>query len=153
MILPRDDFAHVLRATPLVSIDLIVRDESGRVLVGLRRNRPAQGYWFVPGGRIHKDEILDAAFLRISKDELGRSFSRGDATLLGVYEHLYDDNALEIPGVSTHYVVLGHELRVEAGSLVLPGGQHDGFRWMEVEALLGDPVVHANTKAYFAESV
>jgi colanic acid biosynthesis protein WcaH len=33
-----------------VSIDLIVRDADGRVLLGLRNNRPARDWWFVPGG-------------------------------------------------------------------------------------------------------
>ncbi|MCX2934610.1 GDP-mannose mannosyl hydrolase [Mycobacterium sp. CVI_P3] len=149
MYLSRDDFAHVIGHSPLVSIDLVVRDESGRVLVGLRLNRPARGSWFVPGGRIYKDERIDDAFLRISHAELGRAIPREGASLLGVYEHLYDDNALEIPGVSTHYVVIAYQLRVGAESLVLPNGQHERFRWMEVDEIRDDAAVHPNTKAYF----
>ena len=149
MLLSREDFAHVVRQTPLVSIDLVVRDETGRVLVGLRRNRPARGYWFVPGGRIYKDERIDDAFLRVSLTELGSAIPRGDAVLLGIYEHLYDDNALDIPGVSTHYVVIGYQLRVDASSLSLPDGQHERFRWMGAQEILDDAAVHPNTKAYF----
>jgi colanic acid biosynthesis protein WcaH len=145
----RDDFGNVLRHTPLVSIDLIVRDERERVLVGLRRNRPAQGFWFTPGGRIYKDERIDDAFLRITHAELGRELPRSEGTLFGIYEHFYDDNALELPGVSTHYVVLAYQLRVDATSLVLPDSQHGQFRWMSVNEILGDPAVHANTRAYF----
>lgn len=148
--LPRDDFAQVIRHTPLVSIDLIVRDESDRVLVGLRVNRPARGTWFTPGGRINKDERMDDAFLRISHAELGRPIPRGAASLLGVYEHHYDDNALEIPGVSTHYVVIAYQLYVNAASLVLPAEQHEEFRWMDPDELCNDEAVHQNTKAYFA---
>jgi hypothetical protein len=40
---------------PLVSIDLIIRDNADRVLLGLRNNEPAKGYFFVPGGIILKD--------------------------------------------------------------------------------------------------
>ena len=149
MFLLRDDFGNVLRHTPLVSIDLIVRDERECVLVGLRRNRPAQGFWFTPGGRIYKDERIDDAFLRITHAELGRALPRSEGTLLGIYEHLYGDNALELHDVSTHYVVLAYQLRVDATSLVLPDSQHGQFRWMSVNEILGDPAVHANTRAYF----
>lgn len=150
MSLSRVDFGNVIRHTPLVSIDLVVHDERDCVLVGLRLNRPARGFWFVPGGRIYKDERLDDAFLRISDAELGRAIPRAEARLLGVYEHLYnDENALELPGVSTHYVVIAYQLHVDAGSLVLPNGQHDQFRWMAVNQIGGDPAVHPNTKAYF----
>lgn len=150
MFLSRDDFAHVVRHTPLISIDLIVRDESERVLVGLRRNRPAQGFWFVPGGRIFKDERIDDAFLRVSQAELGLAIPRSEASQLGVYEHLYDDNALEIPDMSTHYLVVAYQLHVDAASLVLPDGQHEQFRWMDVNQIRADGAVHPNTKAYFA---
>ena len=149
MFLSRDDFGHVIRHAPLVSIDLIVRDERGRVLVGLRRNRPAQGFLFTPGGRIYKDELLDAAFVRITEAELGQAIPRSQASFLGVYEHLYGDNALEITDVSTHYVVLAYQLRVEASALELPEGQHEQFEWMAVDEIVGHPAVHQNTQAYF----
>jgi colanic acid biosynthesis protein WcaH len=69
--LSRDDFLAVVTLTPLVSIDLVVVDEEGYILVGKRTNEPAYGTWFVPGGRVNKDETLDAAFERIATDELG----------------------------------------------------------------------------------
>lgn len=148
--LPEETFFTVLAHTPLVSMDLIVRDAEGRILVGLRCNRPAQGSWFVPGGRIGKGERLRDAFRRITEAELGRSFDLEGARFLGVFEHLYEDNALDRPGVGTHYVVLGYELKAEP-PLVPPPDQHGAFRWMTSEALLADPAVHPNTKAYAEE--
>ena len=50
--LSKEDYLRVVRDAPLVSVDLIVRDAQGLVLIGLRQNRPAQGSWFVPGGVI-----------------------------------------------------------------------------------------------------
>ena len=70
MWLEREDFRTAVRLSPLVSIDLVVRDAAGRVLLGWRNNRPAQHCWFVPGGSIRKQETLDAAFRRISHGEL-----------------------------------------------------------------------------------
>ncbi|HGU2589280.1 TPA: NUDIX domain-containing protein, partial [Escherichia coli] len=54
MFLHSQDFATIVRSTPLISIDLIVENEFGEILLGKRINRPAQGYWFVPGGRVLK---------------------------------------------------------------------------------------------------
>ena len=53
-LLDEDSFRAAVAAVPLVSIDLVVRRANGDVLLGLRNNRPAQGQWFVPGGRIRK---------------------------------------------------------------------------------------------------
>ena len=87
--LPHDVFASVVRHAPLVSIDLVVRNPRGEILVGLRRNRPAQGYWFVPGGRIGKGERIAEAFARITRAELGIEHRIEDATFLGVFDHIY----------------------------------------------------------------
>ncbi|MCX6928056.1 MAG: hypothetical protein NT154_33320 [Verrucomicrobia bacterium] len=41
------DFETVIRSTPLIAIDLVVRSADGRVLLGRRRNEPAKGCLFV----------------------------------------------------------------------------------------------------------
>lgn len=43
---------------PLVSIDLMIKNAQDQMLWGRRNNRPAQVYWFVPSGRICKNEGL-----------------------------------------------------------------------------------------------
>ena len=58
---------EIIKATPLVSIDLIIRNPSHKILLGKRINRPAKDYWFVPGGRIIKNETIAHALKRISK--------------------------------------------------------------------------------------
>ena len=124
-----------------------MRDAQGRLLVGKRVNRPARGTWFVPGSRLVKDERLDDAFLRITREELGLAMARTSASFLGLFEHFYEDNLLEETGYGTHYVVLAHELRV-TGNLPLPKDQHAEYRWVTDAQALADPLVHPNTKAY-----
>ena len=145
------DFLSVVSHTPLVSIDLIVHDEQGRYLLGRRVNRPARGSWFVPGGRVRKDESLDAAFQRLTREELGVThLSRMDAELVGIYEHFYDDNFSDQEGISTHYVVLGYRFKRAQDRLPhLPMDQHSDYRWASVEDILGDDTVHGNSRAYF----
>lgn len=147
--LDTETFQSAVEATPLVSIDLVVRDTEGRILLGIRNNRPAQGCWFVPGGRIRKNETLDAAFFRLTHEELGQPSERSAARLMGVYEHLYEDSVFgAAPG--THYVVLGYTFccPIPADSLQLPHNQHSEYRWWAPAAALASDWVHDNTKAY-----
>ncbi|SMG44242.1 GDP-mannose mannosyl hydrolase [Paraburkholderia susongensis] len=144
------DFLDVVRLTPLVSIDLIACDAAGRILVGHRRNRPARDTWFVPGGRIHKDETLDAAFTRIAEAELGiASLARSAARFEGVFEHHYSDNFAAEPGVSTHYIVLAYALTLTGTAPVGRPEQHSHYLWLTQAELLAHADVHDNTKAYF----
>ena len=144
-----EDFDSVVRLTPLVSIDLVVRSPDGRVLVGRRKSEPAKGWFFTTGGRITKNETLAAAFRRISLAELGVEKRIEEARFLGVYEHFYATNNHERAGFGTHYVVLAHELTSPIQDLPLPIDQHGEFAWLTEAELLLCPEVHANTKAYF----
>lgn len=148
--LGKAQFQQIVAATPLISLDLIVRNGQGQVLLGRRLNRPAQGYWFVPGGRVRKDERLDAAFLRLTQEELGLAVSRDSARLLGPYEHFYADN-FSGTEFTTHYVVLGYELAWQGQQDALPISQHDQYRWFDVSDLQQDPSVHQHTKDYFLD--
>ena len=146
--LNKDSFRHIVASTPLISIDLIVRNEAGQVLLGQRLNRPAQGYWFVPGGRVRKDERLAAAFERLTEDELGIRLPMATADFLGPFEHFYPDN-FSGADFSTHYVVLGYELISSASLDTLPVEQHASYHWFSVHELLASEQVHPHTKRYF----
>lgn len=111
MFLRQEDFATVVRSTPLVSLDFIVENSRGEFLLGKRTNRPAQGYWFVPGGRVQKDETLEAAFERLTMAELGLRLPITAGQFYGVWQHFYDDN-FSGTDFTTHYVVLGFRFRV-----------------------------------------
>lgn len=147
MRLELNTFKTVVESTPLISIDLVVRNQMGHVLLGERTNRPAQGYWFVPGGRILKDETFEQAFKRLTQIELGKELTLSEARFLGPYEHHYDDN-FSGTHFSTHYVVLGYEVTLDIDTVDLPKEQHGDYRWWEVEELLSSDSVHHNTKVY-----
>ena len=149
MLLNPDDFHSVVRLAPLVSIDLIIRNARGEVLLGLRNNEPAKGLFFVPGGIIRKQERLHEAFARILKRETNYDAPLEDARLLGVYEHFYDANSFGDENFGTHYVVLAHELKLADASALKSDAQHSEMRWWDERDLLASDQVHENTKAYF----
>src|ERR1700691_4854214 len=100
MKLTADRFKCVLRDTVLVALDLLIVKED-EILLGRRRNSPAKGLFFVPGGRIYKGESPETALMRISHGEVGTEFRSEDATLQGVYHHVYDDNYFSDPEILT----------------------------------------------------
>ncbi len=147
MHLPVDIFQTVVASTPLISIDLLIENGDGKILLGMRNNRPAQGHWFVPGGRILKNESLDDAFARLVTDELGVKANRASADFLGVYEHLYSDSVFgESP--NTHYVVLAYHLRLDLDLGKLPSAQHCDYRWWPQAEMASNEQVHLNSRAY-----
>jgi colanic acid biosynthesis protein WcaH len=149
--LSEEIFSIAYAALPLVSIDLMVTRPSHQgleLLLGLRNNLPAQGWWFTPGGRIRKNESLTTALRRLAHDEIGLNHDwLSRAQLLGAWDHFYPDSAFDAD-VSTHYVNLPHALHLtedEAKAfqpLSGQGLQHKTWMWMSVAQANIDERVH-----------
>lgn len=144
-----EQFAQVIRLTPLVAIDLVVWSPEGRILVGRRLNEPAKGFFFVPGSRISKNETRADAFKRVSREELGIEAAIESARLLGAYDHIYPTNRFGRPGFGTHYITLAYELPLTLDPARLPTDQHGEYLWLTQDEILASRQVHENTKAYF----
>ena len=148
--LDEGDFVSAVNALPLGSADLVVLNAEGQMLLGLRRNAPAQGWWFTPGGRVRKNEPFGECLQRVATMELGLSAQEWvTAKLMGIWDHFYEDSAFD-PEVSTHYVNLPHVLRLqEVLDLdALPLDQHSGWRWQEPrDAAVADDV-HPYVRVY-----
>lgn len=150
MKLEKDKFLEIIDVTPLVSVDIIIENNKGDILLGYRKNKPAKDFWFVPGGRIHKNETINNAFDRILKKELGLA-GGFDKELLGVYDHIYSDNFAGKEGVNTHYVVIGYKVRVDINKEeMVIDDQHADLKWFSKEDIINQDEVHANTKRYFS---
>ncbi|MFQ3204709.1 MAG: colanic acid biosynthesis protein WcaH [Pseudoalteromonas tetraodonis] len=141
-----DTFKTVIKSTPLVSIDLIIKNKKKQILLGKRTNRPAKSLWFVPGGRVLKDESLEAAFKRLIKDEL--DLLNVNSHFKGVYQHFYNDNFTG-DDFTTHYVVLAYEINFNIELSTLPKEQHSAYKWFTERELLLNEEVHEHTKWYF----
>jgi colanic acid biosynthesis protein WcaH len=138
-------FKRVVASTPLVSIDLIVRDTQADILLGKRVNRPAKDFWFVPGGRVLKDETIEQAFTRLLEAELG--MGKTSACFKGIYQHFYKDNFSE-ENFTTHYIVMAYEVVFTSDMVSLPFAQHHDYRWFSETDLLNHDEVHIHTKWY-----
>lgn len=147
MWLSDDDFHHVIVHSPLISLDFVVTHPSGDWLLGQRNHHPAQGAWFVPGGRILKNETVRAAVYRLMKNELGQPHFLYEMHFLGCYEHFYPDSMFST-SLSTHYIVLAYYISLDLVLEQLPNEQHRAYRWWSIRDIVTSSDVHANTQAY-----
>lgn len=154
MWLPSEQFQQAVAALPLVSVDWVLTNPAGELLVGQRLNAPARGAWFTPGGRIRKGEALSLALDRVAQEELGMPPALAEllvqrSRLMGAWDHFYPDSAFSLT-VSTHYVNLPHWAALtyaELAELHLPiNDQHSQWQWLPlVEA---EKNVHAWVQPY-----
>lgn len=152
-ILPDAVFRSIVANTNLFAIDLIIRNLKGEILLGLRTNPPAKGFWFVPGGRVYKNEHLKDAFNRLLTKETGIApESVRDIRLKGFYEHIYEDNVFGAPSFNTHYIMAACEMELVGELSVTADAQHEMMKFASVEDILRSDDVHQFVKNYFVNS-
>jgi colanic acid biosynthesis protein WcaH len=147
--LSESEFARLIRVAPLVAIDAILRDSDNKVLLMLRNDEPARNCYFVPDGRILKDETISVAFERIVKSETGCDASFDSARLIGAYDHFYSTNRFQQEGYGTHYVVLAYEVALNGGARIELDAHQAAYEWLDETELKNRPDVHPHVKAYF----
>ncbi len=69
--------------TPLLTVDCVVTDAKGRVLLIKRGHPPFKGKWALPGGFVGLDETVEDACRRELLEETGLTARK--LTLAGVY--------------------------------------------------------------------
>ena len=60
MFLDKKDFSELIKKAPLIAIDLCIVHKRC-ILLGKRINNPAKNFFFVPGGRVLKNEKIKNA--------------------------------------------------------------------------------------------
>ena len=145
---PKNTYLTVIKNTQLISIDLIIKNKDNKYLLGLRNNKPAKDYWFVPGGRICKLEDFTDAIKRISLNEIGIKLNNGKS--LGVYRHLYKDN-FDNDDFETEYIVFPYSFTVN-NIKIKTDNQHSIVKWYSKKEILDDPFIHINVKKYFYDT-
>ena len=148
-----EEFYKVVEKTPLVSVDLIVKNKDNEIVLGYRNNNPAKNTYFTPGGVIRKNEKVDDAIKRILKDEVGIEYDTisDRITFNGIFNHFYDNNfADDIFG--THYVCLSYIIDIsDIGINNNSEGngynnQHSSLDWYPINDIKNNTEVHQYVK-------
>lgn len=143
-------FKSAVVALPLVSVDWVLLNPFGQMLLGYRQNAPARHWWFTPGGRVRKNEPLCNCLQRVAESELGLKACDVQGSLfMGVWDHFYEDSSFSNE-VSTHYVNLPHLMRLPNSLNInsLPLDQHSAWRWQDVKAIAMADDVHPYVRVY-----
>lgn len=64
-------FLFVSRMTPMVNVDLLIKDEKGRILLSWRDYKYDGTGWHVPGGIVRFKEKLETRILKVAEKEIG----------------------------------------------------------------------------------
>ncbi|OGV25852.1 MAG: NUDIX hydrolase [Legionellales bacterium RIFCSPHIGHO2_12_FULL_37_14] len=69
--LPQEVFFFVSRLTPMINVDLLVKDSQNRALLSWRNNTYGRPGWHVPGGIIRYKETIVDRIQTVARLELG----------------------------------------------------------------------------------
>jgi 8-oxo-dGTP diphosphatase len=92
-------------AQPKVGAGILLVDESGRLLLTLRRRPPEAGCWSIVGGKLDYLETLEQCAIREALEEVGAAISI--ESLLCVTDHL-------VPAEGQHWVSPAYLARVSS---------------------------------------
>lgn len=95
--LPDDVFHYISRTTPLVNLDLLIKDEEGRTLLAWRNDRFCGSGWHVPGGIIRFKESFDERARKIAETEIGTTL-KIDMTPIAISEIITPVRECDIRG-------------------------------------------------------
>lgn len=70
--LPEEVFEFAASIVPMINVDLMVRDEYGRILLARRDDKFSGSVWHIPGGIVRFKETLLYRVNRVAMLEIGR---------------------------------------------------------------------------------
>jgi colanic acid biosynthesis protein WcaH len=85
--LPEELFLYVSSITPLVNVDLLIKDDAGRVLLTWRDDPYFEPGWHIPGGIIRFKETFMDRIQAVSRIELGATV-RADTSPLAINQSI-----------------------------------------------------------------
>lgn len=68
--LPEKIFLFISRITPLINVDLLIKDEGGRTLLSWRDDIHGRG-WHIPGGIVRFKEKFETRIRKVTEKEIG----------------------------------------------------------------------------------
>lgn len=104
--LPEEVFLFVSSLTPMVNVDLLIRDEAGRTLLTWRHDRFYGPGWHIPGGIIRFKESSAERIAAVADKELGARVSFDPRPLC---QHEIVNHSRDVRG---HFISLLHECRL-----------------------------------------
>jgi colanic acid biosynthesis protein WcaH len=143
--IPLNTYKKIHASMPIACVDIVIVHK-GAILLGLRNNKPAQGtYWF-PGGRILKGETLLEAAHRKTRQETGLNIKI--IKQLGADETIFPDGPYE---GSTHTINIVFLATCKDADALKSDSQNSDLKWFTKLPKNSPPYIKKFTKQALAE--
>lgn len=124
--IPAELYQEILRRMPIACVDIAIV-ANGSVLMVKRNDPPAQGEWWLPGGRVIKGETMKETARRKAWEEVGLECHVGP--IVHTAETIFPDGPAGIPVHSINSCFL---LYPSADSNSVKLDEHsEEFRWVD----------------------
>lgn len=106
--LPDEVFYYISATTPLINVDLLIRDERDRTLLAWRNDSHAGTGWHIPGGIIRFKESIAERIRQVALSEIGVMVDF-DHDVLAINEMIHHDR-----DVRGHFISLLYNCRLDS---------------------------------------
>lgn len=121
-------YTEIIRMMPVPCVDLCVIHNNEKVLLVKRKNAPAKGLLWFPGGRVHyKESRIDAAKRKLHEECF---LSASHITEIGTFDLIFEesDEVCALHGITTLFRMDVHD------EVVSVDNQSESFVWTSIEA-------------------
>ncbi len=92
--LPDEVFYYISSVTPLVNVDLLIKDEKGRTLLTWRDDPFCGTGWHIPGGIIRFKETMAQRIIKVAQGEIGVENIEYDQTPINLHEFIHEEQEI-----------------------------------------------------------
>ena len=127
---PAPLYKEILESVPIPCVDVVI-EHKGKVLLVLRTNKPAQGEWWPPGGRILKGETNEQAAVRKVLQETGLHVSI--VKQIGAYSTIFEDGPFSSLKTGVHTVNIAYLAHLtDPTQTVVMDAQSSEYGWFSI---------------------
>ena len=101
--LPDEVFYYISKTTPLVNVDLLIKNENGCILLAWRNDPIAGTGWHIPGGIIRFKETFEQRIQKVAQLEVGVDDIQFDPTPLAINQIILDNHEIRGHFISILY--------------------------------------------------
>lgn len=125
--IPETLYDQILRSVPIACVDIAIVSD-GSILLIKRRDPPALGQWWVPGGRVLKGERMRETARRKAREEVGIACHVGP--IIHTAETIFPDGPRQIPVHSINSCFLLYPVEVVSKVRVELDRHHADWMWV-----------------------
>lgn len=128
MLIPNAEYIKIQQVLPILCVDLVMIYQA-RCLLLRRLNHPAKDQWWLPGGRVLKNETIKDATVRKAREEVGLN-GRFNG-ILSVEESFFP--CLDGMLCDVHTVNICCHIVVDDIAGMNVDSAHNGYQWVDID--------------------